>query len=242
MISICLPSRGRPELAKRMVKTARETVSDSKNIEFLFYLNDDDPTLEKYKELLDEKLYEVGPNQSTCLSWNQLALKAKGDIVMLAGDDIQFKTEHWDKEVEKVFDRYADKICMVVPWDCNGKGKGHQHKDKTQPVEIGDESIGAPHFFLHKNWIKTLGYFAPPFFWHWYVDSYTQKVSRKLNRCILLPHVRVKAKKVFDDTATMVRKNLNVNKRDDFVWAMVRDRHLQADVNELKKFIDSFQK
>ena len=242
MISICLPSRGRPELAQRMIKTAQETASEKNKIEFLFYLNDDDPVLEEYKKVLDEKVYEIGPNQSTCFSWNQLAFKAKGDIVMLAGDDMQFQTMGWDKEVEKVFDRYEDKICMVIPWDCNGKGKGYQHKDKTTPIQIGDESIGAPHFFLHKNWIKTLGYFAPPFFWHWYVDTYTQKVSRKLNRCILLPHVKVKAKKVFDDTSTKVRKNLNINIRDDFVWTKVRDRHLQSDVEELKKFIDSFTK
>ena len=242
MISICCPSRGRPELAQRMIKTALETASEKNNIEFLFYLNDDDPELEKYKEALEKTVYEIGPNQSTCFSWNQLAFKATGDIVMLAGDDMQFQTTNWDKEVEKVFDRYEDKICMVIPWDCNGKGKGHQHKDKTNPVEIGDESVGAPHFFVHKNWIKTLGYFVPPFFWHWYVDTYTQKVSRKLNRCILLPHVRVKAKKIFDDTSTRVRKNLNINIRDDFVWTKVRDRHLQSDVEELKNFIDSFQK
>ena len=43
MISICCPSRGRPELAARMVRTALETVSATKKIEFLFYLNDDDP-------------------------------------------------------------------------------------------------------------------------------------------------------------------------------------------------------
>lgn len=242
MISICLPSRGRPDLAIRMIETALQTVSNKSNVEFLFYLNDDDITLEKYKNLLNEKYYEIGPNQSTCFSWNQLAFKSKGDIVMLAGDDIQFLTKNWDKEVEKIFDSYEDKICMVIPWDCNKKGKGYQYKDKNEPVKIKDESIGAPHFFVHKNWIKALGYFAPPFFWHWYVDTYTQKVSRKLDRCIFLPYVKIKAKKIFDETSVKVRKNLNINLRDDFVWKTVRDRHVKIDVDELKKFIDDFQK
>jgi hypothetical protein len=36
MISILCPSRGRPLLAKRMIDTVYNTVSDPKNIEFLF--------------------------------------------------------------------------------------------------------------------------------------------------------------------------------------------------------------
>ena len=85
MISFSCPSRGRPTLAKRLVDTATETQEG--NTEFLFYLNDDDPTLEQYKDLLDEKHYTVGPNQSTCYSWNLMAKKAKHDILMLMGDD-----------------------------------------------------------------------------------------------------------------------------------------------------------
>lgn len=240
MISICLPSRGRPELAQRMISTAYNTVSDKSKIEFLIYLNDDDPKLNGYKQILDPKQYVIGPDQSTCFSWNQMAERSQGDIVMLAGDDIQFQTLDWDLEIEKAFDMFEDKICMVVPWDANGKGKGAEHKDKTVPVIVGDEQIGAPHFFVHRNWINTLGYFAPPFFWHWYVDSYTQAVSRKLGRCILLPYVVVKAKKIFDDTATKVRAHLNVNKRDDYVWSRVNQRHLQADIDLLKEFIKNY--
>lgn len=240
MISICCPSRGRPGLASRMVRTALETVSAKKNIEFLFYLNEDDNCLGQYKTLLDPSYYTVGPDQSTCFSWNQLADRAKGDIVFLAGDDIQFLTKDWDLEFEKVFNQYDDKICMVVPWDGNGKGKGAEHKGKTVPVIVKDEPIGAPHFAVHKNWIKALGYFAPPFFWHWYVDSYTQTVSRKLDRCILLPYVIVQTKKVFDDTGVKVRKHLNINTRDDYVWSKIQGRYVEADVNALKIFIENF--
>ena len=66
MISFCVPSRGRPELAKRLVDTANNTAKYQ--TEFLFYLNDDDPKLEEYRDLLDEKHYTIGPNQSTCFS------------------------------------------------------------------------------------------------------------------------------------------------------------------------------
>ena len=100
MITFCCPSRGRPELARRLVDTA--TQHQESDTEFLFYLNDDDPTLEQYKDLLDQKHYEIGSNQSTCYSWNQMADKAKHDIVMLMGDDVQVKTKGWDKIISKI--------------------------------------------------------------------------------------------------------------------------------------------
>lgn len=243
MISILCPSRGRPELAQRMIKSIYDTASDHKNIEIKLYLNDDDPRLEKYKELIDERHYIVGPNQSPAYSWNLLADQAKYDILFLAGDDIQFKTQNWERTFKECFDRYPDKICMVVPWD--GKTKDWQ-KDLPTDQTIIDVPrgvrIGSPHFAVHRNWMKILGYFVPPFFWHFYVDTYTQKCANELERLIFLPQVQVKAKKIFDDTANNVRKFLNIHNREDYVWKKVRDRHVQADVKELKKFIESFQK
>lgn len=233
MISFCCPSRGRPELAKRLVDTA--TATQKHTTEFLFYLNDDDPTLEHYQDLLDEKFYTIGPNQSTCLSWNQMANKSNNEIVMLMGDDVQVQTADWDEKIKAQFDQFEDKILMVVPSD--GRRKGSGSKAEVKPTLWPDESLGAAHFALHKNWLDVVGYLAPPFFWHFYVDTYTQKVARKLNRCMFLPTVVFKAKKLFDSTATNVRSHLNIAKRDEFVWTKVRDRHLMSDVNLLQNFI-----
>ena len=50
-----------------------------------------------------------------------------------------------------------------------------------------------------------------------------------------------KVKKIVqDDTAKQVRGNLNINKRDNFVWNKVNERHLQSDVEALKQFIQNF--
>tara|TARA_R110001592_G_scaffold17028_8_gene72271 strand:- start:4765 stop:5484 length:720 start_codon:yes stop_codon:yes gene_type:complete len=233
MISFCCPSRGRPVLAKRLVDTAMSTQQGK--TEFLFYLNNDDPTLEQYKDLLEEKYYTVGPNQSTCYSWNLMAKKAKHDIVMLMGDDVQIQTQDWDSIIANEFNRYQDRILMVVPSD--GRLKGTGSIKMTDATLWPDEPLPAAHFAVHKNWVNTLGYLAPPFFWHWHVDSYTQKVARKLDRCLYLPTVVFKAKKMFDDTGKQVRTHLNINNRDNFVWDKVKARHLDADINALEKFI-----
>ena len=127
---------------------------------------------------------------------------------------------------------------MVVPAD--GRPK---NADKLgNEVRLWDDSpLPAAHFAVHKNWTNTLGYLAPAFFWHWHVDSYTQKVARKLNRCLYLPSVEFKAKKILDDNAgKQIRKNLNIRDRDNFVWTKVKNRHLQADVDALRSFIKSF--
>jgi len=238
MISFCCPSRGRPEFAKRLVDTATETQKGQ--TEFLFYLNDDDKKLEQYKDLLNEKHYTIGPNQSTCYSWNLMCDKASHDIVMLMGDDVQVKTKYWDQLIVEQFNKYEDKILMVVPSDGRRKGT----KNLGNEIKLwGDKPLPAAHFAVHKNWTNTLGYLAPPYFWHFYVDSYTQKVARKLNRCLYLPTVEFKAKKIInDDAGKQVRHNLNINNRDDFVWTKVRDRHLQTDVSMLKKFINEYGK
>jgi hypothetical protein len=234
MISFCCPSRGRPELAKRLVDTATETQYGE--TEFLFYLNDDDPKLEQYKDLLDEKLYTVGPNQSTCYSWNLMCDKATNDVVMLMGDDVRVQTKDWDKLIVNEINKYVDRILMVVPSDGRIKTSG---KLGNEPKLWGDEPLGAAHFAVHKNWTNTLGYLAPVFFWHWHVDSYTQKVARKLGRCLYLPTVQFKAKKIInDDAGKQIRKNFNINLRDNYVWKKVRDRHLNNDVATLKKFIE----
>ena len=234
MISFCCPSRGRPELAKRLIDTATETQTG--DTEFLFYLNDDDEKLEQYKDLLDEKHYTIGPNQSTCYSWNLMADKATKDIVMLMGDDVQVQTKDWDMLIANEFDKYEDKILMVVPSD--GRAKGNK-KSGSETKLWPDEPLPAAHFAVHKNWVNTLGYLAPPFFWHWHVDTYTQKVARKLGRCLYLPTVTFKAKKIINDNAgKQIRKNFNINYRDNFVWTKVRDRHLQTGVNLLKEKIN----
>ena len=236
MISFCCPSRGRPELAKRLVDTA--TATQKHETEFLFYLNDDDEKLEKYKDLLDEKHYTIGPNQSTGYSWNLMCEKASHDIVMLMGDDVQVQTQDWDQLLADEFLRYEDRILMVVPAD--GRKK---NADKLgNEVKLwNDTPLPAAHFAVHKNWTNTLGWLAPVSFWHWHVDSYTQKVARKLNRCLYMPNVVFKVKKILTDNAgKQIRKNLNIANRDEYVWTKIRERYINADVNVLDDFIKTF--
>ena len=43
---------------------------------------------------------------------------------------------------------------------------------------------------------------------------------------------------MFDDTGKQVRTNLNINNRDNFVWAKVQ-RNLRTDIKALQDFISN---
>ena len=220
MISILCPSRGRPELANRMIKSATETAGNS--IEILLYLNDDDPTLEEYKRLIDPKYYQIGPDRSPGYSWNKLAEECSGEILFLMGDDATFETQNWVEKVEKAFNQFPDKIACVYPY------------------VPGMKKSNNPHFCVHKNWVNTLGYFVPPHFWHWYVDTWTRTVAKSVGRYVCLEDFPLP---IILDPAddTVARKDrLSLRERDHWLWN-VTQRYLETDVEILKRFIKDFK-
>lgn len=219
MISILCPSRGRPELAKRMVESAFNTAKN--NIEILLYLNNDDPRLNDYLKNIDRNLIEIGPDRSPGYSWNLLADKAKNDILFLIGDDVNFTTDNWTEKIVNGFAHYKDKIACVYP------------------VVPGMKSKNNPHFCLHKNWVNTLGYFVPPHFWHWYVDTWVRHVAIKLNRYYPLHDFQLPIKFV-DDETTARKDNLCLRERDTWIWGKTQ-RWIDSDVAELQKFINNFK-
>ncbi len=247
MISVLVPSRHRPELAKRLLDTINGTKKT--DVEVKFYLNDNDPTIEKYKQLLPENVYIIGPDQSSCFSWNYLSTLARHDYCMLVGDDAQFLTTNWDQHIIDFFENYEykDKILYVCPRDMTGSDKRRWIKnkvptDKPYKIETHPSPIGAAHFVLHKNWINTVGYFLPPQFWHWHIDNWLTELAVRLGRAYVLPHVQIQSKKMIDDhTGKRIRKEMNIIERDLDVWKRTRDRYLTADVEALQKFIKDYK-
>ena len=221
MISVVCPSRGRPELAKRMIDSLLR--DPGCEIEILLYLNLDDPKLEEYKKILDPRHYEVGVDRSPVYSWNKLAFQAKHDIVFLMGDDAQVVTPNWGAYILSIFDQYDDKIAMVSPKAENlGKSK-------------------CPHFFLHKNWINVLGYFVPPYFHHHYIDFWVRDVATQIRRYIhLTEFVMPIIHNVDDDTINRYTGSW-LKDRDLEMWNN-SDRHKTADAKALQLFIDNFRR
>jgi len=194
-------------------------------VEVLLYLNDDDPELDAYKQLIDAEHLIVGPDRSPAYSWNRLAELAKYDYLFLMGDDAWFETPDWDSKLIKAFDPYPDKIAMVFP--------------SVDGLEWRGGKLTAdhcPHFCLHKNWVRTLGYFVPPHFWHWYIDTWFRDIAKALGRFCPVKDVSVPLLVDYEDTTDARKDRLSNRERDHWLWPRTQ-RWLQADAQALYNFI-----
>lgn len=220
MISILCPSRGRPILAKKMIDSALETAGQP--IEIILYLNDDDPTLDEYKNLIDSQYYQIGPDRSPGYSWNKLAEVCSGDILFLMGDDATFETYNWASKIIEAFDKFPDKIACVYPY------------------VPGIKKSNNPHFCVHRNWVNVLGYFVPPHFWHWYVDTWTRTIARNIGRYICLEDFPLPIILNPADETVARKDRLSLRERDHWLWEKT-ERHRVADEQALTHFIRNYR-
>lgn len=163
MISLLLPSRGRPGNVERLYQSlVATTIGDW---EMVVRLDADDPTAKDYPKH-PEILYIFGPRITLSKCWNECYKVAEGPIYMHAGDDIVFKTPGWDDEVEAAFAKREDRIMFVYGDD------GDPNKEKN---------FGT-HGFLHRNWVEAVGYFVPPYFSSDFNDTWLNEVADEIGR------------------------------------------------------------
>lgn len=107
MISVLCPSRGRPELLARSLKSLLDTASDPQDVEVLVRIDTDDPTSDRYwLTLLDCGSFRMFAGESfgytgQHIYTNALAGAARGDWLMNWNDDALMLTEGWDEVVRR---------------------------------------------------------------------------------------------------------------------------------------------
>tara|TARA_B100000287_G_scaffold110388_1_gene102758 strand:- start:5662 stop:6387 length:726 start_codon:yes stop_codon:yes gene_type:complete len=176
-ISFLCPTRSRTQtdignFVDRLIETARETADYPDNVEFVFYIDDDDKQSEKYFKGLDDDNIVFVQGERIVLSkmWNECCKKSSGDIFFHCGDDIRFRTKGWDTIVRNKFDEFDDKIVFVYGSD------GFQAQEGESGNKFGT------HGFIHRNWVETTGYFVPPYFSSDKNDTWLNDVALKIGR------------------------------------------------------------
>jgi hypothetical protein len=177
VISILVPSRGRPGGWQDMIVSAISTATYPRHLEVVTWLDADDPSLRDYQELADELNSPqlqllIGDRILLSKAWNECAECARGDLLMHAGDDIRFQTIGWDVQVRREFARYDDRILFVYGDDLGPNGR-----------------VFGTHGIVHRRWVETLGYFVPPLFSSDWNDVWLNDVATMLDRCVFLPFV-----------------------------------------------------
>lgn len=193
-IAILCPTRARPGLFRRMVDSAFATAHDKNNIKFYVALRKEE--MESYEQYLQRNVYYVvamPDGLPTVFKWNTLAEYAQLDkdnkLFMLAGDDMIFSTPLWDKALLELYD-----------------AKPHIYSLLDSRSEDG-----TPHPIATREYIETMGYFLPPCFLHWFVDTWTVGIAKE-NNCFthlkdyMLVHEKPWDKGIADETHNFIHQ------------------------------------
>lgn len=121
-ISLLLPTRGRPELAKRFLQSVAEQSAFPQDVETIIYADEDDVESHAidYPGLDIKRL--VGPRR-TMGYYNSACLEAStGEIIVLVNDDMVIRTRGWDERLRKLDDSVSDGIYLAYGNDLFKKG------------------------------------------------------------------------------------------------------------------------
>ena len=218
MISICTPSRGRPEKCAAMIKSMIDTKTSDNELEFNIYLNSDDEKLNEYKKLIDKKYLNIGENYFSNHGWNLMAEKAGGHILFMQGDAEIMQTSGWDEIAEREFLSFPKRIGVLVPDD--GRGKG-----------------GAPHFMVSRQWYELMGYMTHPIFLHWHVDTYIMEIAKAAG---VFKRINIinKAKKIISDNTAKLSRDNKITNRDQFVMQWARQHLIPIEKEKIERAIN----
>lgn len=111
MISVLMPSRGRPEMLRRAVESLWDKATNSANVEMVIGWDADDPLTDE--AICKLSLADRGPVRSVCFlerlgygrideMYNRLAAMATGEWLLLGNDDAIMETAGWDERIEGV--------------------------------------------------------------------------------------------------------------------------------------------
>src|SRR5215211_8040338 len=113
LISLCVPSRGRPEQALAMWQSALATADDPLRLELVLYLDDDDPILPAYRAWIRSSDHSrvkdlAGPRILLSQMWNECWKVAAGEIGWHGNDDVRMRSDGWDTLVRRAFAQVPD--------------------------------------------------------------------------------------------------------------------------------------
>lgn len=205
-IALLCPTRRRTKLCERMVNSADKT-ADS----YQTYLAFDAKERGEYVDIIANKTC-LPDGMPTSHKWNELANLAMGNaannLFMLAADDMMFATPGWDTALLEHYNALTNKIHVYALQD-------------SRDVD------GTPHIIVTREWIEVMGWFVPPIFLHWHIDSWTVEIAKSAGvfthlRDYLLIHDKPSDTGKPDETHTGIRA-MGWRDRDQYVADTCRD-------------------
>jgi hypothetical protein len=216
LISLLVPTWGRPERLLEMVESAKATASDRANVEIVVRVSSNDAHHRDYPAIY----YRVDDCDSYGQGIEFLRRHAHGDILFAGADDVVFTTPGWDDKVREAFAAVPDKL--LVAYSNNGQGRRK-----------------CEHFFTTRKWIDTVGYMVWPEFRHFCVDQWVEELASAVGRLQFLEDVvtdhrhKKYGKAPNDATYELVRGVTRTSEADNALYAQ-RGRERQEAVVKLR--------
>ncbi|MEU6189637.1 aspartyl/asparaginyl beta-hydroxylase domain-containing protein [Nocardia sp. NPDC047038] len=237
-LSLLCPTRERVDNVSGFLDSVCRTAAAPGRIEALFYVDDDDPQLDAYRELFARSRVRfgalgrcdlvVGPPIGVPAAWNRLARASTGDLLMMANDDQAYVDYAWDQ----ILDSRAAHLARLYPdevW-CLYFDAG-QYLDGSCDFPI-----------LSRTWYETVGYFTPEIFRQWEVEIWLFDIAERVGRLFPVPGVFVEHlhyqdyKAPFDATYQRHRLTRDTSFADHALFLRTRDQRA-AEVRRLRRVI-----
>jgi len=237
-ISLLTPTRGRVVFCQQMIQSVIDTVNHPERIEFIFYVDWDDPqhdeyikTFKKYQNNPCRLEFIVAEPISVSKGWNIMAENCSGDVFKMGNDDIRYRTKGWDDVIDAETAKFPDDIyCMWF------NDELHRGKMCTFPI-------------ISRKWYETLGYaFSPGIFNFFYNDTWTHDIGKRIERehyvgSVINEHLHWTTKKSeADDTTRRARVaestgQFQEGRRDGHIWNDTGNLRAEA-AEKLKKVMN----
>lgn len=214
-ISLILPTRERLSLANRMLDSVCQNADRPQRLEVVVYVDRDDEASHGIDHADLHVVRLVGPKAKMGAMTQACYAACSGRCVMLANDDLVFRTAGWDTEILARLDRHADGVALIWGNDLMREG--------TLPT----------HPFLSRTVVEIIGSICPQAYRRDYIDLHIYDIFCSLRKLghdrlsylsdIVFEHMHVDfGKGAIDNVSLKVRKS------DDeitfILWAEERRR------------------
>jgi len=167
MISLIVPSRGRPHRLKEMWDSF--TTNTASPLELIATVDEDDPRLNEYMNMDSYDIHIiVVPRMPLTKKINETARHANGEIYIPACDCSLMQTKNWDKLFKQSVP--TDGYYIACPND------GHK---KNSTVFI----------CTTPTWIDAVGYYAWEGTEQFYGETWAADIAKRCGRLCLLPEI-----------------------------------------------------
>lgn len=158
-LHLLCPTLSNPNRVRDQIQSFRK---HSSSHTILWYCVQDPETQAIMKELNHEN-YIKSERLPTAVLWQMMSDHVGSGNHMLLGDDVLFFEKGWDTELSQ---EHSQPLLL----NCD-------NLKPTLELEISRKKLPAPHYCVNEAWRRVLGWFVPPLFSHYCVDSWCSRIA-----------------------------------------------------------------